>query len=337
MVQPIWKDFLVDMGVNESVEYTIGYVIDESVHEIYHGKAWKRPGEKNIKVLINDVCADWLTSSFPSLVEGFSRKELPVEFVVQTISAVGGYSEVARVRFVNDWSYDTFRNIYKDGMAAPINLRIERKQWLLWTCIDQESAQIIVTKRDGRKEFKNVTIGISADFNNDFNLDFARSLKSSGSGTLVVSPSQWDDAASISVNGVKYVIVDSCSRYVLYYRNAFGGWDSLLIEGASREDDSLTRTIIERGGLYDRQKTNSANEITKRITLHTSWMSDEESLRMHHLLNSTEVYLHDLARNEILPVVMESTSTPYKTFKGEGRKLVNYSFDVTIAKSLFRR
>jgi hypothetical protein len=58
---------------------------------------------------------------------------------------------------------------------------------------------------------------------------------------------------------------------------------------------------------------------------------------MHHLLNSTDVYLHDLERGIILPVVLDASSTPYKTYKGEGGKLVNYSIEVSIAQTRMRR
>jgi hypothetical protein len=111
----------------------------------------------------------------------------------------------------------------------------------------------------------------------------------------------------------------------------------LLIEGAASEEDKLTRHTMTKAGVYDREKSNYLNEIEKSITLHTSWLSDEQSLRMHHLLNSTDVYMHDLEKNSILPVILEGSSTPYKTFKGEGGKLVNYTIEVTIAQTRMRR
>lgn len=337
MVQPIWKSFVVEIESSESVEYVISYNSGDSLNAIYSGKAWKKPGEESIKICINDVCADWLVNSFPSLSEGFSRNDMPVEFVVQTISTAGVYSEKARVRFINDWSYDAEHDAERDGLAAPINGRIDAKQWLLWTGLDvsEVQAEIILTNGESIKVF--IPIEITADFDADFNADFAKSTKVAGSGTAIFSPSQWGDVARIVINGNQYDIINSCSRYVLYYLNAFGGWDSLLIEGAASEEDRLTRHTMTKSGIYDREKSNYLNEIEKSITLHTSWMSDEQSLRMHHLLNSTDVYLHDLDKDRILPVILEGSSTPYKTFKGEGGKLVNYTIEVTIAQTRKRR
>lgn len=337
MIQPIWKKYFVNLGSAESAEYVISYNSKDSLNAIYSGKAWKKPGEESIKICINDVCADWLTNTFPSLSEGFSRTDMPVEFVVQSISAAGVYTEESRVRFINDWSYDSGYNPEEQGLALPINGRYDARQWLLWTALDisEVEAEVILSNGESFKVF--IPVEISADFNADFNEDFAIAARSAGSGTAIFSPSQWGDVSKVIINGVEYHCAKGCARYALYYLNAHGGWDSLLIEGAASEEDRLTRHTMTKAGAYEREKVNYLNEIQKTITLHTSWLSDEQSLRMHHLLNSTNVYLHDLEKNSILPVILEDSSTPYKTYKGEGGKLVNYTIQVTIAQSRMRR
>ena len=73
------------------------------------------------------------------------------------------------------------------------------------------------------------------------------------------------------------------------------------------------------------------------MTLHTSWLSDDESSRMHHLLNSTEVYLFNLEKQEMIPVVLKNTITEYKTYKGNGGKLVNYAIEVEFANERTRK
>ena len=132
-----------------------------------------------------------------------------------------------------------------------------------------------------------------------------------------------------------------CKEWVLYYVNAYGGWDSLLIEGNTMERDSLKRYTREME--YDNRETrnrgtqNYANEISKVYTLNTSWMSDAESLRMHHLLNSPEVYLFNINTGEIFPVVLNNTTTEFKTYKNNGCRLVNYTIEATIAQDRIRR
>jgi hypothetical protein len=340
MVQPIWKNYFVNLGSEESVEYVISYDSGDGLTAVYSGRAWKRPGEQSVSICINNVCEDWLNNTFPSLSESFKRQNVLVEFVVQKISMAGVYSEVARVRFINDWSYDANHDPEESGLAAPINGKVDARQWLLWTGIDVPLIEVKVTLTNGESFVRYVPTGVSADFSSDYNQDFSHtniSDPSSGSGTAVFKISQWGDVANVAIKGKRYDVVHSCSRYVLYYHNAYGGWDSLLIEGAASEEDSLTRYSMSKAGVYDRQKSNYLNEIEKKMTLHTSWLSDEQSLRMHHLLNSTDVYLHDLEKDVILPAVLNNSSTPYKTYKGEGGKLVNYAIEITIAQTRKRR
>ena len=338
MVHPIWKNYIVTLGsTQESNDFVISYKLNGSLVSIYQGKAWRKPGEVSTKICINDICADWLVNTFPSLSDEFSRSEMPVEFIVQNISPLGAYQQVASVRFINDWSYDASHDAETQGLAAPINGRIDSRQWLLWTGLDVSEVQAEVSLNNGESYKVIIPVEISQDFNGDYNADFAKSVSAAGSGTAVFSMAQLGDASKVVINGNQYEVVKTCSRYALYYLNAYGGWDSLLIEGAASEQDNLTRHTMSKIGVYDRQKSNFLNEITKKITLHTSWLSDEQSMRMHHLLNSTDVYLHDLGKNIILPVILDSTSTPYKTYKGEGGKLVNYTIEAIIAQSRMRR
>lgn len=339
MVQPIWKKFYVSLGTSDFAEYAIRYDTGYEYVTIYNGKAWKKPGEQEIKICINDICADWLINVFPSLSEeneAFVREMMPIEFNVQKISAAGVYDEVAKVRFVKDWSYDEKHNVETDGFSAPINNKVDARQWVLWTGLDELSIYVYVTEANGQISVKKLPIKIFSDFEEDFNQDFAKSLGTAGSGTAVFQPMQFGDVTKMSIERLDYEVTD-CSRYVLYYLNAYGGWDSLLIEGATSEEDNLTRHTMSIAGEKGSRNVNYLNDIQKKLTLHTSWLSDEQSLRMHHLLNSTDVYLHDLENDVIHPVVLNNTATPYKTYKGEGGKVVSYSIEASMAYHRMRR
>ena len=89
--------------------------------------------------------------------------------------------------------------------------------------------------------------------------------------------------------------------------------------------------------VQNRGTQNYANEIVKSYNLVTGWLSDEEASRMHHLINSTEVYLYDIITQEMTPVVIPSTSCEYKTYKNNGCKLVNYTIKVDVAHNRVRR
>lgn len=336
MAVPIWKDYYVSLGTGTSCEYRI--LVAGAI--IYSGKAWKKPGESSIRIRINDICADYLNHTLPNLSkEEFAELAYPIKFVVQKYAS--GWTTAAEVEFLNDWSYDYAYDVATQGMAFPVNGHVDARQWITYTGYNMSSLSATITYANGTTKQVTLPLSVANDFNNDFNTDFVRSVNSAGSGTAVFSLQSYPNAVKVAINGVEYKVVSECSRYCLYYINAHGGWDSLLIEGNHSEADELQRYLrdvdYDNNDVQNRSKKNYINEITKKMILHTSWMSDESSMRMHHLMNSIDVYLYDILAGQMIPVVMNNMQTKYKTYKGEGLKLVNYEIDVTIAHDRIRR
>lgn len=336
MANPIWKDYYVNLGTEESSQFRI--CVGEDV--IYTGKAYKRPGQTYNQIRINDICADFLENEFPKLVgTTFSESEY-VSFIVQTLSGTT-WSTTVTVQFDNDWSYDYDFNPATMGMCFPVNGHIDLRQWVVFTAYNAKTITATIKLANGDSFDVFIPVEISDDFNADFNNDFSQSVRSSQTGTAVFDLSKWGDVKSVTIGNKSFKVVNTCSRYALYYVNAYGGWDSLLIEGNHSEVDNLTRHTREaeydNRNVSNRGTMNYVTEIAKSLTLHTSWLSDDESSRMHHLLNSTNVYLGDLNSGRMIPVVLTDTTSEYKTYKGNGGKLVNYAINVTIAQERIRR
>ena len=343
MANSIWKDYYVNLGTAESIIYRIK-VGDTT---IYTGNSHLRPGQTQNIIRINDICADYIINVLPNLSQAeFSEITLPVTFDIQIyIQTAQGeppsWEDYASVQFINDWSYDRNYNAEVSGMASPINGKIDANQWVVWTGLNVSQVTATLYFKDGTSSQVIIPVEISNDFNDDFNTDFSRSARSAGSGTAVFNLSAWENVDKIVINGITYKVVSNCSRYALYYLNAYGGWDTLLIEGNTKITDNLTRhnrdTEYDNTEIQNRGTYNYLNEISKTFTLHTSWLSDDEASRMHHLLNSPNVYLLDMETNEMMPVVLTNTATEYKTYKGNGGKLVNYTIEATLAQERIRR
>lgn len=335
MANPIWKDYYVSLGSADPIEYRI--LCNDEV--IYSGKAWKRPGHPTNEIRINDICADYLKNVLPSLVEEFTPAGHPT-FVVETFSG-SAWSQVASVQFYNDWSYDYDFNPATMGLSFPINRKVDSRQWIVHSAYNASSIRADITLKDGTSFFIIIPVEISPSFNADFNSDFAKEVRSAQTGTAVFNLSEYGNIKSVKIDKVTYEMVEGCNRYALYYVNAHGGWDSLLIEGNHSEVDNLTRhnreVEYDNRSIQNRGRQNYVNEISKTLTLHTSWMSDEESSRMHHLLNSTEVYLYDINKDEMIPVVLKNGTTEYKTYRSNGHKLFNYTIEVSYANYRIRR
>ena len=252
-----------------------------------------------------------------------------------------GWDTIDEVKFLNDWSYDYAYDPETMGLSFPAINRIDKRQWILFTPYNEDVITATIKLRNGDRFNVYIPVKTSDDFNADFNRDFCHSVRNTQMETAVFDLSRWEDVESVTLGNTEFKVVNSCHKYALYYLNAYGGWDSLLIEGNHSKMDNLTRhtreTEYDNGSVQNRGIHNYVNEISRSLTLHTSWMSDEQSARMHHLLNSTNVYLGDIETGQMIPVVLTDTITEYKTYKGNGGKLVNFAINVTIAQERMRR
>jgi len=342
MAVPIWKDYFVTVGTGSSIFYRI-QVVGDTTTTIYQGKAYKKPGATSIQVRINEVCADYLQYVLPTLSQAeFTDLSLPVSFKVQTSSSgTGSWTDKETVQFLNDWSYDYDYDATTMGMAFPINGHFDPRMPLVWTGLNVSTIQATIYKANGTTSNVYIPIEISDDFNSDFNNDFSHSVRAAGSGTAVFYTSAWGDVTKVVINGTTYEAVTTCGQYALYYVNAYGGWDAFLIEGNTLEADNLNRFTREveydNRDIQNRGKHNYVNELTRTYTFHTGWLTDDQASRMHHLLNSPDVYMYDIAKGQMIPVVLTNNTTEYKTYKNQGNRMVNYTIQAEVAQSMVRR
>lgn len=339
MAVPIWKDYFVTLGTGNSIQYRI--ILSDTNDVIYSGKAFLKPGETSLTARINDICADYLQNVLPGLSQAeFSALNMPVTFAVQTLSG-STWTTIETIQFLNDWSYDYDYDAATMGMSFPINGHIDSRMPIVWTGLNVSSITTRIYHTDGTYSEVIIPVAISNDFNGDFNADFARSVRSAGSGTAVFLISSFDDVDRVVIGNSVFPVVTDCARYALYYVNAYGGWDAFLIEGNTLEADTLKRytreMVYDNRDIENRGIQNYVNEITKGFTFHTGWLLRDQGERMFNLINSTEVYLYDIAKEEMIPVTLPMTTCEYKTYKNQGRQLVNYTIQVEVAQNRIRR
>lgn len=149
----------------------------------------------------------------------------------------------------------------------------------------------------------------------------------------------WENVISYTIGGHRYTIAP-CANEVLHYTNVLGAWESLVLEGRTKKMDNIERgTYFKRydnSRMETRGEVNNYNDMSQVYTFRTGWMTDEESLRMHNLIESTNVYLENSAE-DMIPLVITNTSMSYKTYKTEGNRLVSYEIEARVATDMTRR
>lgn len=335
MPSPIWKDYYVNLGSAESVQFRIE--MDGAV--LYQGLSVKRPGESSNTIRINDICADYMRVPPPSFSEGLAPSSL-FTFSVLTSTTGSTWIEKESVTFIPDWSYD-YSTVQRTVLSDPVNGVLDPRQVLLWSTAQTGMITVTIRYASGGSSQIFVPVTITADFNNDYNADFAKEGVTVNGGTLAVDLSDYDDVTGVQIGTTVYTVAQACHRYVLYYRNVYGGWDSFLFEGTGKRTDTLTRHEAQRG--YDnrdstgRGTVNYVNEVRRDYSLNTGWLTDDQSERMESMIGSNDAYLLDLVTGLTWAAVLTGTSIEHKTYDNNGRKLINYAVNLRIAQEMVRR
>lgn len=335
--QPIWKDVYYTKYNTPILDYTI---YNEDNIPIYKGKSIATPDSNDVTFNINKVCSNYLSSS---LSEDISNR---IEYIndyakfftiKEKNDSVAGEKPIAQYRFYNNYLYD----VEKGGIF--ISDPIRRRNNSTTTTVDVDLRQYMVIsayyKGDGSKEISvNATTLIGGSKIQSIVIDntaqMVRFNRDSGLKNVVYYTRNNEDKA------FNFNVVNTCYDYCLYYVNAYGGWDSLLIDANVKKVDKIESKYYNRAfnnTTTQFEKKKFTNVITPQYTLHTGWFNDDEQSRLYHLLESTEVYLHNLITDEILPVNITNNTCEYKTFTNNGRKKFSNTINVEVAQTRIRK
>ena len=331
MAVPIWKDIIYTLS--EGVAGDTDFNVQISGVTIYAGYAYARPDSDGYpRVRVNDILAD----KFKRGLTFLGMEDTPA--INYTLLYDMGRSSYADTAFA-DWSYDPDHTPTGQGMNFPICDILLPGQWVPCTPTGNEVEYQIFMRTP------------AGDFNLDFNSDFlvyddTETVFSRTPNFLVtewlnlrdyptaVKVTIWDEGSD---KAFTYRVGGGCKQYALYYVNAYGGWDTLAVLGNTKVRDTLkrytTEQVYDNTQTYNRGKVNYVNEVTRAFTFNTHPLNEDQASRMHHLLNSPHVYLHDVLTDHVYPIVLTGNTTEHS--KGPG--LHSYTIEAELAQTRIRR
>lgn len=287
----------------------VSFTFELGGNTIYSGKGWARPGQSTVYVRPNDVFSQYLSQTFPTLSNNTSTDC----DVVKTFNIVSG-SSASKV-----YCLGSMADLDNSVHHAPITGRVQTGQFFI-TSVFKSSTKLVTSA--GTTTLSTANKNRATD-------------TSSLTGSIQVK---------MGTDTVTWQLVPKCHRFVLYYVNAFGGWDSLVCEGGYRLTDTYERAEAgvwpAANGQEAKTRTSKVylNEVTRSVVLNSGWLTDAQAARMHHLLGSTLVYLCDTDdSNAVYPVKITNGDCPYKTFKNEGGQMVNYEITAEFQTTITRR
>lgn len=311
----VWNDY---EWAEQTDQDFIEYHIDKDGEVLYAGRAYKYPGSNIARFLVNDIVKNYVSSELV-LDEGiwdntgyFQKFDL--------ITSTGTYKPIG---VINDWSYQYFP-VKDDLLSDPINGLVSSKQYFVVSYLNINNPTVTVDINGTEEDISTTKKGgyNYLFFGPDYELVCGNKI-----------------TVTLGDNTLTYK-VDDTKKYCLYYCNARGGWDSLLIDGNTKKTDSLqSETYTKRVKPLNEEfgKTKYLNTITSNWTLYTGYLTDQQAGKMHNLLESTKVYLHKLDTDEVIPVVITSSNCEFKTYSNNGNKMFYYTIEVEESQNKIRQ
>ena len=323
-IVPVWKDEFY--YINKATA-TYSLVNDRTGDVIYRGKAVKYPDKEYIEINISPLVRVYVSSSVSHFTDSgryhVQSYSVPINLMIDDVMK-------ANYIYINDWSYDKNPNNYM--ISDPIRKLCDSRQWFLYSYYRR------IPDTSTAKNAGYIIYYYAGDTSASFH------ISDSSQTLLKLKLTRYNKPKRIVV-GVyeernEFKVIDSCYEYCLYYVNAYGGWDSLLIQGNTLKSDNITSSYYMKNfnnNTIQFEKVKYNNVMTTNYQLYTDWFNDDEQSRLHHLLESTEVYLHNLITDEILPVVITNNTCDWKTFSNNGKKMWYNTINVEVSQQRIRQ
>ena len=343
MDNPIWKPYQISIGLeaSQSVLFRVSLGPGPRGQVLFTGRAYaKTPDAGEVKVVLNDVFANYVSMPFPQIVSGVHQfsKGGTSGFFVEAKENGQNWSAVKSVSFNPDWSYDDAK-AWMDGkpLTAVAGRQVSANQYLFITVVECFGVKIYGTRKDGSTYVVSSTLfttkstGTAAfrlsDFasegdvlqvycvagGSDFNMDFSDDFGGAVATDLVFE-------------------VGGCYRYTLYWVNERGGWMQTPLAAVKWGYD-IERTMLDGEASVEVIR----NGITKRATLCSPLMSDEESAAFADVVSSTNVVLYDSEKETWIPVVVTDTTMEIQRYRTNGAKMSKYTLAVQVAEKFERK
>ena len=330
MDNPIWKPYeiLIGLEASQSVLFRVRLGQNPGGQILFTGRAYaKTPDAGEVKVVLNDIFANYVSMPFPQIVVGahwFSKGGTSGFFVEKKNGQ--NWSAVGSVFFSADWSYDDAK-AWVDGkpLTAVAGRQVSANQYLFITVVECFGVKIHGTRKDGStyvvssRLFTTESTGTAA-----FRLsDFA----SEGDVLQVYCVLDTGEVATDLV-----FEVGGCYRYTLHWVNERGGWMQTPLAAVKWGRD-IERTLLDGEASVEVIR----NGITKRATICSPLMSDEESAAFADVVSSTNVVLYDSDKDTWIPVVVTDTTMEIQQYRTNGAKMSKYTLAVQVAEKFERK
>lgn len=319
---PAWKDEVIRqyaLGAG-----TLTYSLKDGENIIFRGRSHNVSDTNTYTIPFSSIARDYVDARITLVLS----KDVQDEVTYSRTITVLGVSPTQEYLIYNDYSYEDVE-VSVDRpfvLSRPLSNVVDPRQYLFCTVANLSGVANSVAIRQGMVKLASADVANCRTF------------------TLLLSKDEDLNLRTLVISGVYktmgYEVRETNADYCLYYLNAYGGYDHLLIKGNSLMSESYTRTEVRRNELNTTLKHNRdiiATDISRKWQLHTDYLSDEQWALTHHLLGSPHIFLHNLNTGEVTPVIITAHQADWKTYRNQGNRKSNLTIEVEEARTRVRR
>lgn len=311
---PVFEDKIVELPVitysddywtNNNIRFKIVDINGDEDKDLFTGTVYNQDGSK---INISTVIKSYLTTNL-SFTNGWQTDDDAYKFFrLDVFDENNTFMPYKLYKVFNDWSYSAVTG--GTCVSNPVIQTVDDRQYFVMSFLNRLGDNPTTVTVNGLSE-------VISDEIKHF---------------VLKSPS-----TNVVVNGVTYPVKRTPYTYALYYRTKAGGWSWMLFNRASKQTDNVKRQSYKKQVYTFNPIEHATNvygvEISSTWQLKTNFLTDSQSEKFQDIVASPTMWLHDLEKDEVIPVVMSTSKTEHLGWANNSKHKVRYTIEVESSRT----
>lgn len=324
---PIWKTMNIEIPI-----VTPFYSIKKGDDLIFSGKVYAQKTDLVRSINVNDIIEDYTSDSIDiTSSQRWQKTENEKVFTLATGVNETEMSDMFNLVVTDDWSYaDRARTYFT---SDPICYTLDSRQYFIFSVQNRYSDTL--PSYSYQTDLVSVDGVESGDYKVVSDESYTQIIKDISNLKTI------DITEMNNVDDTRYFkVCTTKNKYCLYYKNLYGGYDSILLNPTSQLSASITDNTLTTDydtTVLNHYKRSYSKTIQNKWTLKTNLLNDTQSEKMRHIYTSNQMWLHNLETGRLYAVNPVDKTFTEKTFKSNKHKPLSYTITVEEAYTQDRR
>lgn len=324
---PIWKTMNIEIPI-----VTPFYSIKKGDDLIFSGKVYAQKTDSVRSINVNDIIEDYTSDSIDiTSSQRWQKTENEKVFTLATGVNETEMSDMFNLVVADDWSYNDRARTY--FTSDPICYTLDSRQYFIFSVQNRYGDTL------PSYSYQTDTMSVDGVESGDYKVvsdeSYTQIIKDISNIKTI------DITEMNNVDDTRYFkVCTTKNKYCLYYKNLYGGYDSILLNPTSQLSASITDNTLTTDydtTVLNHYKRSYSKTIQNKWTLKTNLLNDTQSEKMRHIYTSNQMWLHNLETGRLYAVNPVDKTFTEKTFKSNKHKPLSYTITVEEAYTQDRR